>query len=360
MKLKKRKLDNYMVKSLYIHIPFCRKICPYCAFVRQLYQQEKVDKYLVLIEKLINTKYKNNKFQTIYIGGGTPNCLTTKQLIKLLSCLVDKLSPKYEFTIECNPELVTKQQVKIFKQYKINRISLGMQTLNKKILKTINRLHNYYCLERAIKLFKKFRINNLSCDLIYGFNQQSIPTIKKDLDFLLKNKIKHISCYCLEIKPKTIFAQRNYKLDENINEEHLKFIIKYLKQKNYFRYEVSNWCKTKKDQSHHNVLVWKTNEWVGIGWGAHGFEKNVYYHYEGSILKWKLIRKRLTKKELYQQVLIMGLRLKKGLNLNNKLVNKSYYFFKKELNSSPLFINEKKRIKCRNINLLNCLLEKII
>ena len=349
-----------MPKSLYIHIPFCQKICPYCAFMRQLYCQRKVNKYLVLIEKIIKTKYKNNKFKTIYIGGGTPNCLTIKQLTKLLDCLVDKLLPKYEFTIECNPKFVTKQQVKIFKKYKINRISLGMQTLNKKILKSINRFHSQKDIAHTIKLFKDFKIHNLSCDVIYGFKQQSIATIKKDLDFLLKNKIRHISCYCLEIKPKTTFFRQNYKLDENKVEEQLKFIIEYLKQKKFDRYEVSNWCKTNKNQSLHNILIWKTNEWAAIGWGAHGFENNVYYRYGGDILKWKLIEKTLTKKELYQQVLIMGLRLTKGLNLKNRLVNESYNFFKKELNSSPLFFRNKNTIKCRNINLLNYLLEKII
>lgn len=349
-----------MIKSLYIHIPFCRKICPYCALVRQLYCRRKVDKYLILIEKIIKSKYKNNKFKTIYIGGGTPNCLTIKQLTKLLGCLTNKLLSKYEFTIECNPEFITKQQIEIFKKYKINRVSLGIQTLNKKILKSIGRLHKQQDITCAIKLFKKFKINNLSCDLIYGFKQQSIATIKKDLDFLLKNGIKHISCYCLEIKPKTIFSQQNYKIDENKIEKQLKFIIRYLEQKKFVRYEVSNWGKTNKNQSHHNVLIWKTNEWAAIGWGAHGFEDNIYYRYGGDILKWKLIKKTLTKKELYQQVLIMGLRLSKGLNLQNKLVNESYSFFKKELDSSPLFIKNKNTIKCRNINLLNCLLEKII
>lgn len=349
-----------MVKSLYIHIPFCQRICPYCAFARQLYCQKKVDKYITLIKGMIDKKYKNNKFQTIYIGGGTPNCLTINQLIKLLSCLTPKLLPKYEFTIECNPEFVTEQQVRIFKKYKINRVSLGIQTLNKKILKSIKRLPNKKNIQKAIDLFRKFKINNVSCDLIYGFKQQSIPMIKKDLDFLFKNKINHISYYCLEIKPKSVFSQRNYKLDENKIEKQLKFIIKYLKQNKFNRYEVSNWCKRNKNQSHHNVLVWKTNEWVGIGWAAHGFEKNYYYHYEGDILKWKLVKKKLSKKELYQQVLIMGLRLKEGLNLNNKLVSESYNFFKKELDSSPLFVKNKKAIKCSNINLLNCLLEKII
>lgn len=309
---------------------------------------------------MLNTKYKNNKFKTIYIGGGTPNCLTTKQLIKLLSCLTSKLLTKYEFTIECNPELVTRQQVKIFKKYKINRISLGIQTLNQKILKSINRLHNKQNIEQTIKLFRKFKINNLSCDLIYGFRQQSIMSIKKDLDFLFKNKIKHISYYCLEIKPNTTFALKKYKIDENKTDEQLKFIIKYLKKNKFVRYEVSNWSKGSKNQSQHNVLIWKTKEWAGIGWGAHGFEKKHYYHYEGDILKWKLVTKCLTKKELYQQVLIMGLRLKKGLDLKDKLVKDSYNFFKQKLNSSSLFVKNKKIIKCRNINLLNCLLEKII
>ena len=96
-----------MIKSLYIHIPFCRKICPYCAFVRQLYCRRKVDKYLILIEKIIKSKYKNNKFKTIYIGGRTPNCLTIKQLTKLLGCLMNKLLSKLSFfCINCKEEIM--------------------------------------------------------------------------------------------------------------------------------------------------------------------------------------------------------------------------------------------------------------
>lgn len=349
-----------MIKSLYIHIPFCKSFCPYCDFVKQYYCKDLANKYIDLIIKKLNHQYKNNKFETIYIGGGTPNCLNQNQLKKLLFPLSKKLKTKYEFTIECNPEFVNDQQIKIFKKYKINRISLGIQTLDKQILSTINRTNHKKNVEKAIKIIFKHKLTNLSCDLIYGFNNQTINSIKNDIDFLLEKKVKHLSCYCLEIKPMTMFALKKYKTNDLVIEKQLAFIIKYLKTKKFKRYEVSNWCLNQKYQAKHNILIWKTNEWAAIGYGAYGYENNKYYHYDGNLLQWKLVSSNLTKKDLYQQILIMGLRLIEGISLKNKLVKQAYTFFKKQLLSSNLFVKNKNNIKCKNINLLNLLLEKII
>lgn len=349
-----------MTKSLYIHLPFCKSFCHYCDFKRVIYDTNKVNNYLKQVVKCLKSKYAKNTFSTIYIGGGTPNCLTNDQLEYLLKNLKNKVDSKnYEFTVECNPEFITDKQVKIFKNNKVNRISLGIQTLDQDLLNKINRHNPKYVVEKALAVLKKHHLNNISCDLIYGFNNQTTKMIKKDLDFLFKHHIKHISYYSLEIKPHSYFGKHNYQVDEITIENHLKFIIKCLQRHGYDRYEVSNWALKPKYQSKHNVNVWLSQPWAAIGYGAHGFENDCYYFYGGSIDNWKLHTKKLNKKEKYQQVLMMGLRLKNGLNLKNKLYYEAYQKFKKQLANNKLLTIKNNYIKCNNLNLLDLLLIKI-
>lgn len=347
-----------MTKSLYIHLPFCKSFCSYCDFKRGMYKPKIVDLYLKQVVNCLKKKYAKNSFKTIYLGGGTPNCLSNQQLEYLLKNLKNKIDKNYEFTIECNPEFITKKQAEIFKRNNVNRISLGIQTLNKEILKKVNRHNPQEIVENALTILKKQHLNNISCDLIYGFNNQTKKMIKYDLDFLFKHTIKHISCYSLEIKPHSTFGKQKYQTDDITIEKHLEFIIKYLKQHGYKRYEVSNWAKQNKYQSKHNVATWLTQPWAAIGYGAYGFENGHYYFYHGTRLKWKLSTKKLSKTEKYQQVLMMGLRLQKGLCLKNKLYFEAYTHFKKQLESSNLFVKQNNYIKCRNLNLLDELLIK--
>ncbi len=346
-----------MPQYLYIHIPFCKKFCPFCDFTKCIYNSDNAKKYINLVLKHLN-KYKN-KFKTIYIGGGTPNCLSDEQLNKLLSALSKHLAKDYEFTIECNPESITNAQAKILFKNKINRVSLGVQTLDKNILKTINRLNHKTMVANAIGILHTNKINNISCDLIYGFRNQTEKSIKNDIDFLILNKVKHLSLYSLEIKENTPWGKIKYKTNEYEIEDHLKFIISYLKTKGFSRYEVSNWAKSKKYESKHNVAIWKTNEWAAIGLGAHGMEHNTLYYWSGNLLNWKKVNHKLTKFDLYFQVLMMGLRLKEGLDLYNPLHKKAYMFFKKQIDKDLLIKRNKNRLVCTNVNLLDNFLVKL-
>ena len=147
---------NQKVEHLYIHIPFCKHICSYCDFVRTVPKCTcEVNDYLNYLVDLINQETKTLKFKTIYIGGGTPNSLNNTQLTFLLSVLSRNLAKNVEFTIECNPEFINQSQIDIFKKYKVNRISLGVQSRNLKILKDFNRKHNNKQVEDAIKLLQK-------------------------------------------------------------------------------------------------------------------------------------------------------------------------------------------------------------
>lgn len=345
-----------MAKSLYIHIPFCKKFCAYCDFVKCIYNKEIADKYIDLI---IN-KLDKNKYNTIYVGGGTPNSLSDEQLIKLLKPLSSLINKNGEFTIECNPEFVTDSQAKIFKKYKINRISLGVQTLDLSLLKTMNRSNHKSMVENAINIFIKNKITNISCDLIYGFKKQTNKSIKNDLDFLINKKAKHISCYSLEIKDDSIWGKQHYKTDDLQIEDQLKFIVSYLKKKKFIRYEVSNWAINSKYEAKHNIAVWDTNDWKAIGLGAYGMENKTLYHYEGDALNWKFVSEKLSDFDLYFQVLIMGLRLKEGLNLKNKLHKKTYMHFRKAIDNEPLLTKKNNHIICKDINILDEFLIKIV
>ena len=352
--------DKDYPNHLYIHIPFCKHICAYCDFVRKVPQCEnEVNNYLDKIINQLKQIDNNKKFNTIYIGGGTPNSLTNNQLIKLLSICAQHIFFDTEFTIECNPELVNLQQVEIFKKYGINRISLGVQTVNEHILKLFNRKHNVNDVLKAINIFRTNGINNISLDFIYGFKLMNKNDIQNDIDFVIKNKIPHVSMYSLEIKPGSYFAKQNYELNDELIDQQFKQIIDQLQENKYERYEVSNWCLDSNFRSKHNLAYWHTNDWLAIGLGAYGLEKMNYYHYEGNVNNFKKVNQQYSLKEYYQHILIMGLRLIEGMDLSIEKNLKAYEFFKNDINPNLIEIKNN-HLKAKNINQLDDILISII
>ena len=350
---------NHKVKSLYIHIPFCKSICTYCDFVRQIPKsQSQEDKYVDLICSQINREVKN-KFKTIYIGGGTPNSLSLDNLKKILKICKKNKSFNCEFTIEANPEFISLKQVKLFKQYGVNRISLGVQSTNETINKNFNRKHSLNDVCDAIRLLKKHNINNISLDFIYGYELMSFKDIQNDIDFVVNNKIPHVSFYSLEVKNNSILAKQNYHENELIIEEQLAFIIKKMHDNNFIRYEVSSWCINKKYQSKHNLCYWNTNDWKAIGLGAYGLEKMNYYHYKGNIEKMRKIDNFYTLKKYYFHVLMMGFRLASGLNLKNQLHKKAFNYFKDKIDKDLITIKNH-HVAAKNINQIDEILISII
>lgn len=345
------------VNHLYIHIPFCNHICWYCDFKRSLSDDKTKSQYVDLLIKELNDKYKNYKFKTIYIGGGTPNCLNGN-LYRLLNELSNHLQDDYEFTIECNPEFITDKQVKAFVDYKVNRISLGVQSTNDNILKQIGRKHTIKDVENAINIIKN-NIINFSIDLIYGFNEQTIEDIERDFEFIKKYKIPHISFYSLEIKDNSIYGRMNYRINETDIEDKLKFIEAKFLELGYIRYEVSNWCRDLSFTSKHNLAYWNSADWIGMGYGAFGFQNLDYYNVSGSSLNWTVEHHRLTEEELYQQVFIMGLRTIYGLDLNNKLHNNAYQYYKNKLNKKEILIKNN-HIVAKNLNTIDNMLIDLI
>lgn len=346
------------INHLYIHIPFCEEICTYCDFYRSKTKDENIkQKYVDIIVNQINND--NNTYETIYIGGGTPNYLNDILLNYLLSSLKNKLIQDYEFTIECNPEFVTQSQINILKDNKVNRISLGVQTTNDSILKLLKRTHSINTCINAIKLLKTNGFNNISCDFIYNLPLLKTSDLIDVFKFIKDHQINHISFYSLELKEGSILTKRKYKLDTNVEEDQLEFIKNEFNKLNYIRYEISNWAINNNYISKHNLAYWNLNDWKGIGISSYGFENMNYYKNEGTILNWTKNNSEWDEKELYENILIMGLRKTNGIDLSIKQNKDAYNYFKNRLNHNLIEIKDN-HLKAKNFDLLNDILLDII
>ncbi len=345
------------IKHLYIHIPFCKSICTYCNFKKIIYEEQKANQY---IDKIINDIEKlNNKFVTIYIGGGTPNCLSNEQLGKLLSSLQNNINNDTEFTIELNPEFVTKDQINLLEKYHVNRLSIGIQILNNKILKIINRIHNLEQIEKAMAIIESSNINNISCDFIYNLPSMKKSDIDDIINFINKHDIKHISYYSLELKDGSIMDKLNYKIDENLEEEFMDYVHEQLKNKTKLkRYEISNWAINDKYRSKHNIAYWNIEQWYGIGWGACGYVNQQYIENIGDELNWSPEITNENKEEYYKTILMMGLRQVDGIDLSIKRNKDAFNCFKDKLDSN-LYSIDNNFLKVNNIDLLHNLLYHI-
>lgn len=302
--------------SIYIHIPFCKTICSYCDFCKFYYNEKWVDNYLIALEKEIKSKYKNEPINTIYIGGGTPTSLNINQLEKLLQLTKLFNFEKIEFTVETNADL-SLDKVKLLKQYGVNRISIGVQTVNPKHLKFLNRKHTKEEVINLVNLLKQYDFN-VNVDLMYGMPNQTLKELEEDLDFILSLDVNHISTYSLIIEPHTkIYIDNVANIDEDLDYQMYQLINKKLK--NYVHYEISNFAK-EGYYSKHNLVYWNNLEYYGFGIGASGYIDGVRYDntrsYQNYINgKYILESHKLSKGEKIENEFILGFRKLEGINI---------------------------------------------
>ncbi len=302
--------------SIYIHIPFCKSICSYCDFAKFYYNSNWVDNYLASLEKEIKANYKGEVIETIYIGGGTPTSLNINQLKKLLQLTKLFNFKTIEFTVETNVDLdLTK--IKLLKKYGVNRISIGVQTVNQKHLKFLNRNHTKEEVINLVNQLKKYDFN-INIDLMYGMPNQTLAELENDLDFILSLDVNHISTYSLIIEPHTkIYIDNVTNIDEDLDYQMYRLINQKLN--NYVHYEISNYAK-EGYYSKHNLVYWNNLEYYGFGIGASGYVDDVRYdntksyqnYIEGNYV---LESHRLSKKEQIENEFILGFRKLKGINI---------------------------------------------
>ena len=310
-----------MVKSVYIHIPFCNKICSYCDFCKVLYNKKWINSYLDSLENEIKQDYKNEQIETIYIGGGTPSSLSIEELNKLFEIIkLFKLNDNYEFTIECNVEDITKEKLELFKNNKVNRLSIGIESFNDEYLKYLNRSYKSKDIKNKINLAKIY-FNNINIDLIYAIKNQTLDELEKDLDEIIKLDVTHVSCYSLIIEEHTkLFIDKVKPISPDLDYEMYKLINKKFKE-TYDNYEISNYSK-KGYESKCNLTYWHNEEYYGFGLSSASYIDNKRYNNTKNLTKY--INKNydrnyeyLTNDDKITYELILGFRLRKGINIDN-------------------------------------------
>ena len=314
--------------SAYVHIPFCTQICYYCDFSKVFIKNQPVDSYLEhLIEEYHS--YDIQKLRTLYIGGGTPTALSAPQLAFLLEKLTDKLDLSYleELTIEANPGDLDQEKIAVLKDSPVNRVSLGVQTFNDRMLKQIGRSHLEKDIYENIANLKKAGFDNISIDLIYALPKQTMEDVKTNVAKAIALDIPHMSLYSLILENHTVFMNRmrRGKLPlpkEDLEAEMFDYIIAELEKAGFEHYEISNFSKPG-FESRHNLMYWDNAEYYGIGAGASGYVDGVRYKNHGPIRHYlqaveagnaRVQEEVLTLKEKMEEEMFLGLRKKSGVS----------------------------------------------
>ena len=314
--------------SAYVHIPFCTQICYYCDFSKVFIKNQPVDSYLEhLIEEY--DSYDIKKLRTLYIGGGTPTALSAPQLAFLLEKLTDKLDLSYleELTIEANPGDLDREKIAVLKDSPVNRVSLGVQTFNDRMLKQIGRSHLEKDIFDNIANLKKAGFDNISIDLIYALPKQTMEDVKTNVAKAIALDIPHMSLYSLILENHTVFMNRmrRGKLPlpkEDLEAEMFDYIIAELEKAGFEHYEISNFSKPS-FESRHNLMYWDNAEYYGIGAGASGYVDGVRYKNHGPIRHYlqaveagnaRVQEEMLTLKEKIEEEMFLGLRKKSGVS----------------------------------------------
>ena len=308
------------VDAVYIHIPFCNYICAYCDFCKVFYNNKYVNKYFNALEKEIKNNYKGEKISSLYIGGGTPSSLSTDELNKLFNILkIFKITNDCEITFEANPDSLTKDKIRILKEFGVNRVSLGVETISKKLQKTLDRKTDKKIVITCINNLREANINNINLDLIYAIKDETLEDLKKDLEFLISLNVPHISTYSLIIENNTKLKIINTKnIDKSLDRKMYDIISEILKNKGYIHYEISNFAKDGY-QSKHNLKYWNNLEYYGFGVGASGYLENVRYTNTKSITnyidgKTILYKEKLSIKDKIFYEIMLNLRTNRGID----------------------------------------------
>jgi len=324
------------IKAVYIHIPFCNSICSYCDFCKVVYNEEWIEPYFKNLEIEIDNLYMGEEIESIYIGGGTPSCLTIKDLTRLFSILKKfKRSHDLEFTMEANINDLDEEKLKLMYDFGINRLSIGIESFDKMKLEFMHREANFKEAKEVINSARRIGFKNINLDIMYAIPDESVKVTEKDLQQILKLKPEHISTYSLIIEKNTLVGLNKIKpIEEERDFKMYDTICKVLKKAGYEHYEVSNFAK-KGYKSRHNLTYWNNLEYYGFGCGASGFVAAIRYENTKSLteyLKGNFVSSKslMSKVDNMENELILGLRKLEGVSLQE-------FFDKYEENMQNIF-----------------------
>jgi oxygen-independent coproporphyrinogen-3 oxidase len=353
------------LSGIYIHIPYCKQACHYCDFhfSTNLKTQPELVNCLIEEVKLQKEFLSTQKLNTLYFGGGTPSILTENELAGIFEVLNNLYDYEgAEITFEANPDDLSLEKLKIIKSFGINRLSIGTQSFDDKILKYFNRSHNANQAVEAIKMAQDQGLDNISLDLIYGIPNQSLEDFKIDIEKALELDTKHISAYCLTIEPKTVFGKWHEEnkltpVDEGLAAEQFQLLIETLEASGFQHYEISNFAKAG-FESQHNSNYWFGDFYLGIGPGAHSFNGNQrHYNISNNIKYIQSIKKQtipatievLSLKQKFNEFLLTRIRTSRGVDLIEMSDKLGMSLLKESKNKIDLYLKQELILIDKNV-----------
>ncbi|MFO3715813.1 radical SAM family heme chaperone HemW [Anaerococcus cruorum] len=368
----------------YIHIPFCQKKCYYCDFCAYMNVEHRIDNYINNLIKEIKLYQEklSCEIDSIYIGGGTPSYIDGKYIEKIRRVLDGfKIDNIKEFTIECNPNSISKDELLLYKDLGINRISLGVQSFDDKVLKAIGRNHTADIAIKDIELIRSVGFDNLSFDLMLNLPHQDYKSVKNDLEIVKRISPEHISWYSLILEEGSRFYALDKKgkldlMDDDKEIDIFNDLVDELEKIGLHRYEVSNFAKNGY-QSYHNKKYWEGEGYIAFGMSASGYLSNYRYtntrnfiHYNDKINKNVLPiydYNYIDKNEREIEYIIFKLRETSGINLEEFKKKFGYNFlekYKKEIekftDQNFFIIDQNFKFSQKGMNLSNEFLRLII
>lgn len=325
------KKDNKL--GIYFHIPFCEQKCLYCDFTSFVCSRETISKYISCLGEEVQLKQKlweERPVDTIFVGGGTPSILNPDEIYKLGEMISSfNLSKDVEFTVESNPNSLTIEKLKAFKEIGVNRVSTGVQSTNEKLLKSIGRIHNLDQVYKAVENIKSAGIDNFNLDFMMALPNEKLKDVKENLKHIEVLNPTHISYYSLIIEegtPMEKIYNDNPSLfpDEREDRKMYHNIVNSLKHMGYRQYEISNFAKIGME-CRHNLKYWTLEDYLGFGLSSHSNisnerfwntrDLNKYFEMTESDVLPEEEREILTLKDRMNEFTIMGLRLERGVDV---------------------------------------------
>lgn len=263
--------------GLYIHIPFCVKKCAYCDFLSWSGNKEQREEYVRALEQEI-LSYKNfaedYQVSTLYFGGGTPSVLEGEQMERIMKAIRQtfQIEKKAEITLEMNPGTALREKLDLYRQLGINRLSMGIQSVKNENLKLLGRIHTYEDFLESYHMARDAGFDNISGDLISSLPGQTLAEWKEELEILMETPLEHISVYQLIIEEETEFYKKYGEHEELLPDEETSREIylwtgKYLRERGFSQYEISNYARAGRE-SKHNLRYWERKDYLGLGLDA--------------------------------------------------------------------------------------------
>jgi oxygen-independent coproporphyrinogen-3 oxidase len=320
--------------ALYIHFPFCRRRCSYCSFVSYQGREADIPDYVKALNKELAIRAAGQRLRSIYFGGGTPSLLSPKQVREILSFAHSHFTVDAgaEITLEANPGTIDRQSLAAIKATGINRLSLGVQSLDDDELALLGRIHTASEAREAVRLARNAGFTNLSFDLIYGLPDQALAGWRRTLDEAIDLNPEHISLYPLTLEydaPLWIATQQGKvpPTDPDFTADQYELAQDTLQEHGYNHYEISNWAK-EGYECRHNLVYWHNLPYLGVGVAAHSYidgrrlsnteDLDSYLNaFSGNLPPARELDEEIGPELQLSETVILGLRLSEGIGLDD-------------------------------------------